>query len=70
MKQEAFIVTGMSCTACSARVEKVVSALPGISDVQADCRSATVTLTTSAPVDEERIAVTVRQAGYEYKGRC
>ena len=30
---ERFRVTGMSCAACSARVEKVVSALPGVETV-------------------------------------
>ena len=30
---ERFNVTGMSCAACSARVEKVVSALPGVETV-------------------------------------
>ena len=28
---ERFVVTGMSCAACSARVEKAVSAVPGVS---------------------------------------
>ena len=29
MKKEQFNVTGMTCAACSARVEKAVSRLPG-----------------------------------------
>ena len=30
---EQYAVTGMSCAACSARVEKAVSAVPGVSSV-------------------------------------
>ncbi|MGN0656288.1 MAG: cation transporter [Ruminiclostridium sp.] len=33
MKTEYFDVTGMTCSACSARVEKSVSALKGVSSV-------------------------------------
>ena len=32
-KQEKYDVTGMTCAACSARVEKSVCALPGIEQV-------------------------------------
>ena len=63
-------VQGMMCPHCERHVTQALCALPGISDVQADCKKGTVTLTTSVPVDEERIAVTLQQAGYEYKGRC
>ena len=30
MKKETYDVTGMSCAACSARVEKAVSHVPGV----------------------------------------
>lgn len=33
MKKEKFDVTGMTCSACSARVEKTVSAMDGTTDV-------------------------------------
>ena len=33
MKRESYDVTGMSCAACSARVEKSVAALPGVEEV-------------------------------------
>ena len=33
MKKQNFVITGMTCSACSSRVEKCVSALDGISDV-------------------------------------
>ena len=33
MKKQNFVITGMTCSACSSRVEKCVSAIDGTSDV-------------------------------------
>ncbi len=60
MKQ--FSVTGMSCAACSARVEKAVSAVPGV-------RSVTVSLLTNSmavegSASEKSIVKAVENAGY------
>ena len=33
MKKEQFNVTGMTCAACSARVEKAVGRLPGVDKI-------------------------------------
>ncbi len=63
-------VEGMMCPHCERHVAQALSALPGISSVQADHKSSRVTITTSAPVDEALIASTIRQAGYDYKGCC
>ena len=63
-------VEGMMCPHCERHVAQALSALPGISSVQADHKSSSVTITTSAPVDEALIASTIRQAGYDYKGGC
>ncbi len=60
MKQ--YSVTGMSCAACSARVEKAVRAVPGVSEC------AVSLLTNSMGVDgtasDEAILAAVRDAGY------
>ena len=65
MLKEKYIITGMSCSACSSRVEKVVSALPGMS------RASVNLLTNSMQVeyDEKKlrstdIIKTVVEAGY------
>ena len=34
MKQQGFTITGMSCAACAARIEKVTAELPGVKQVQ------------------------------------
>ena len=64
MKQK-FNITGMTCSACSARVEKVSNALPGM-------KSASVNLLSNSMMAEydetqltpERIIAAVVEAGY------
>ncbi|TCT22062.1 heavy metal translocating P-type ATPase [Thiobaca trueperi] len=59
-------VSGMSCAACVARVERIIKALPGVVE-------ATVNLTTESAaiaylpetIDRERIVLAIRAAGYE-----
>lgn len=55
MKKEKFSVTGMSCSACSAHVEKSVSALPGIQSVSVNL------LTNSMQVEYDEAAVGVKE---------
>lgn len=60
MKQ--FTVTGMSCAACSARVEKAVTKVPGVS-------ACTVSLLTNSmgvegSASDEAIIAAVEEAGY------
>jgi len=58
-----FIVKGMSCAACSARVEKAVSSLDGVSDVTVSL------LTNSMKVDgtvtPDSVIAAVEKAGYQ-----
>ena len=62
---EQYDVTGMSCAACSARVEKAVSAVPGV-------KSCSVSLLTNSmgvegTASPEQIIAAVEQAGYGAK---
>ena len=65
MKREVLKISGMTCAACSARIEKVVSKIEGVESV-------TVNLTTeklSAYIDEEvadvqKIKAAVERAGF------
>ena len=59
---EQFTVTGMSCAACSARVEKAVSKVPGVT-------SCSVSLLTNSmgvegDASSEKIIAAVTDAGY------
>ena len=58
-----FIVTGMSCAACSARVEKAVSGLAGVTSCAVNLLMGTM-LVEGAAGDDEIIAA-VRAAGYD-----
>lgn len=61
MKQQ-FDITGMSCAACSAKVEKAVSKLDGITECSVNLL--TNTLITEGTVEDDVIIDAVRKAGY------
>ena len=61
---ERFNVTGMSCAACSARVEKVVSALPGVESVAVSLLTNSMGVEFSSPTTSEAICQAVQEAGY------
>ena len=61
---ERFNVTGMSCAACSARVEKVVSALPGVESVAVSLLTNSMGVEFSSPTTTEAICQAVQEAGY------
>ncbi|MBQ5816066.1 MAG: heavy-metal-associated domain-containing protein, partial [Oscillospiraceae bacterium] len=63
-----FNVSGMSCAACSARVEKAVSSLEGVDACSVNLLTNSMTVEGSAPV--ENIIAAVENAGYgaELKG--
>ena len=61
---ERFNVTGMSCAACSARVEKVVSALPGVEAVSVNLLTGSMGVEFAAPATAETICQAVGKAGY------
>ena len=65
MRKEQFDVTGMSCAACSSRVDKCVRALDGVSDVSVNLlkNSMSVEFDETA-VDDEAIVAAVEKAGY------
>ena len=58
-------IEGMSCGHCSARVQKALSALPGVesADVSHEDKRAVVTL--AGPVSDETLRAAVADAGYE-----
>ena len=63
MSKRSYTVTGMSCAACSARVEKAVRALPDAGDVSVNLLTGTLTLTGKGPGDDEVVSA-VKNAGY------
>ena len=59
---EKYIVTGMSCAACQARVEKAVSKLPGVDSCAVSLLTNTMGVDGSASSSE--IIKAVEDAGY------
>ena len=56
----------MTCAVCSARVEKVCKAVPGVTDAVVDLQAKTVTVTGNAALDALKKAIV--DAGYEVIG--
>ncbi|GIE36261.1 heavy metal transport/detoxification protein [Actinoplanes italicus] len=65
MATQTYTVTGMTCSHCVNSVSAEVGKVPGVTDVQVDLASGTVTITSDQPVDETAVAAAVDEAGYE-----
>lgn len=63
MKQK-FIVTGMTCSACSAHVEKAVSKLAGVTEVNVNLLGGSMSVVWSGSLTEFDIIKAVSEAGY------
>ena len=61
---EKFSVTGMSCAACSAHVEKAVAAVEGVSKVEVSLLTNSMNVDYAAPATAEAICQAVSKAGY------
>lgn len=59
-----FEITGMSCAACSAHVEKAVAAIPGVTDVTVSLLTNQMRVEYAEPATEQRICSAVAAAGY------
>ena len=64
MKKQNFVITGMTCSACSSRVEKCVSAMDGTEDVSVNLLTNSMRLSYDEDkTSEEEIIQTVIRAG-------
>ena len=59
-----FNVTGMTCAACSARVEKVTGAVPGVEKAEVNLLAGTMQVETQTPEIAGDIIKAVQDAGY------
>lgn len=63
--KEKFRVTGMTCSACSSRVEKTVSKLEGTETVSVNLLTGTMQVTfDESKLNDEKIITAVEKAGY------
>lgn len=65
MEKQKFNVSGMSCSACSARVEKVVGALDGVKSVSVSLLTNSMVVEYDAPLTSKDISKAVADAGYK-----
>ncbi len=63
MKKE-YNLTGMTCSACSSRVQRVVSKIEGITDVQVNLLTNSMTLNLDNNDLNEKVLLSVEKAGY------
>lgn len=64
MAKKTFRVTGMSCAACAARIERVAKKLPGVASAAVNLAAETLTIE-AEKIDEKELAAVVKKAGYE-----
>lgn len=64
-----YTVTGMSCGHCEKSVSSEISALGGVTEVAADAKAGTVTVSSEQPLDEGALRAAIDEAGYELVGR-
>lgn len=62
--ENTYTVTGMTCGHCVASVTEEVQEIDGVTDVQVDLASGTLTFTSAAPVTREQVDAAVTEAGY------
>ena len=64
MSTESFSVTGMTCEHCVSSVTEEVSELPGVTDVDVDLATGSLTVTADQPLDADKVRAAVEEAGY------
>ncbi|MCO5995983.1 heavy-metal-associated domain-containing protein [Actinoallomurus rhizosphaericola] len=65
MTTSEYKVKGMTCGHCVSAVTEEVSAIEGVTDVKVDLASGVVTVSSTAPVEEQAVRDAVDEAGYE-----
>ena len=61
---ETYTVTGMTCAHCVASVSEEVGEIPGVTAVDVDLASGSLTVTSSQPVGADAVRAAVDEAGY------
>ena len=65
MNKEKFDITGMTCSACSTRVEQCVRKLPGVSEVSVNLlKNSMVVSYVEQALDTDSIVTAVENTGY------
>ena len=65
MTTSTYAVAGMTCAHCVQAVSTEVSAIPGVTGVDVDLETGSVSVTSDQPVDAAQVRAAVEEAGYE-----
>lgn len=66
--EQTYTVSGMTCSHCVSAVEREVSTIPLVTDVQVDLDRGEVQVTSAEAIDLALIAAAISEAGYELIG--
>ncbi|CPU00512.1 heavy-metal-associated domain-containing protein [Mycobacteroides abscessus] len=61
-------VSGMTCGHCAGAVREELAALPGVTGVQVDVATGTVTIDSNGPIPAAAVDAAIRAAGYALAG--
>ncbi|GAA3963343.1 heavy-metal-associated domain-containing protein [Actinomadura viridis] len=67
MSTTTYTVAGMTCGHCVSSVKEEVGQVSGVSAVDVDLQTGTVTVTSDGPLDDADIKAAVEEAGYQVK---
>ncbi|MDQ2706475.1 MAG: heavy-metal-associated domain-containing protein [Actinomycetota bacterium] len=65
MTQNSYTVSGMTCQHCVSSVTDEISGVAGVTGVDVDLPSGSVTVTSDEPIDDSAVHAAVREAGFE-----
>jgi copper chaperone len=68
MSEHSYTVTGMTCAHCVASVSEEIGEIEGVSAVQVDLPTGSVTVTSTHPIDDAQVLAAVEEAGYQLAG--
>jgi copper chaperone CopZ len=68
MTTTTYTVSGMTCSHCVNSVSTELRGLVGVSDVQIDLATGSVTVTSEQPLEADAVRGAVEEAGYELAG--
>ena len=65
MQKKQFDITGMTCSACSSRVEQCVAKLPGVAEVSVNLEEKAAKVKLTQNVTDEAYKAAVETTGYQ-----
>jgi copper chaperone CopZ len=69
MTTATYTVVGMTCQHCVTSVTEEVTQVPGVTDVEVDLSSGTLTVSSGTAVDDGAVRAAVEEAGSEIADR-